>query len=526
MTPETNTITEWLANILGPDFPKNRLTEGYDGEVYVRITDKEFERSIPLLAAYQFSLIGLFGVEEFGVSPGTSLLYVFEKTEHLLILVPGFTSPAPSIARLFSSAAWFERECRDGFGAQFTDAFDTRRLLLHETYPDGFYPLLKSCPNEPIETKLAIEPEEEYPFRTLAGDGVYQVPVGPVHAGVIESGHFRFSVIGERIFNLEVRMFFKHRGIEKLAEGMEAQSGVKIAEAVSGEESMANATALCIAAERISVIVVPDRAWYLRTILLEMERIISHLGDQAGMLTDIAFPFGASRFAVLREEMMRMNARITGSRFLRGIMKVGGLERDISFEDLNILADFCDLFRGRYRALLRIALTNTSVIDRFTPTGIVSRDLIVPLALSGPTARASGSMNDTRVQHPYGIYDRYIPEVKTLHEGDVLARFTLKAEEIIASLDIIDRLIREMPEGPVSVNAPVADGYSLALVESARGQNMCWLWIRDGKIWRYKVRTASFCNWQAIEHAVQNEILPDFPLINKSFNFSYAGTDL
>ncbi|NLO78576.1 MAG: hydrogenase large subunit, partial [Methanomicrobiales archaeon] len=288
----------------------------------------------------------------------------------------------------------------------------------------------------------------------------------------------------------------------------------------------ANATAFCIAAERISGIVVPDRAWYLRTILLEMERIISHLGDQAGMLTDIAFPFGASRFAVLREEMMRMNARITGSRFLRGIMKVGGLERDISFEDLNILADFCDLFRGRYRALLRIALTTTSVIDRFTPTGIVSRDLIVPLALSGPTARASGSMNDTRVQHPYGIYDRYIPEVKTLHEGDVLARFTLKAEEIIASLDIIDRLIREMPEGPVSVNAPVADGYSLALVESARGQNMCWLWIRDGKIWRYKVRTASFCNWQAIEHAVQNEILPDFPLINKSFNFSYAGTDL
>lgn len=526
MTPESSSITGWLTEILGNDFPTSRLTEGYDGEVYARVTTREFDSSISLLATHQFSLIGLFGVEEFAVSSGTSLLYVFECEERLLILVPEFTDQAHSIARIFSSAAWFERECRDGFGIEFAGAFDTRRLLLHETYPDSFHPLQKSFINTPITTKLSVMPEEEYPFRKVAGEGLHQVPVGPVHAGVIESGHFRFSVIGEKIFNLEIRMFYKHRGLEKLAEGMVPQNGLAVSEAVSGDESVANATAFCMAAERISGITIPERAWYLRTILLEMERITSHLGDLAGMLTDIAYPFGSSLFSVLREEMMRMNARLTDSRFLRGNLKIGGMSRDVETGDLEVLANFVGQLRKRHRVGLEVVLATTSVIDRFTPTGIIDRSLIVPLALSGPTARSSGCADDTRVQHPYGIYGRYAPTVKTLYEGDVLARFTVKGAEIITSLDLIDRLIKEIPAGPVSIDAPVTDGYSLALVESARGQNLCWLWIRDGRIWRYKVTTASFCNWQAIEHAVQGEIPPDFPLINKSLNLSYAGTDL
>ena len=175
---------------------------------------------------------------------------------------------------------------------------------------------------------------------------------------------------------------------------------------------------------------------------------------------------------------------------------------------------------------LKIVLSTTSVIDRFATTGVVKKSLLRPLNITGPVARASGGNVDVRVNHPYGIYDRYAPPVKPLRDGDVLSRFTIKAAEIMDSVDLIERLVAEIPDGEICSSAPVKDGYALSMVESARGQNLCWVRIRDGRIDRYKVRTASFCNWLAIEHAVQGNILPDFPVINKSMNLSYAGTDL
>jgi Ni,Fe-hydrogenase III large subunit len=371
-----------------------------------------------------------------------------------------------------------------------------------------------------------VNPAGEYPFREVRGEGVYQVPVGPVHAGIIEPGHFRFSVIGETIFNLECRMFYKHRGIEKLAEGKAPQDCLRIAEAVSGDESVANATAFCMAVEQISRIPVPERAWYLRTILLELERICSHLGDQAGMLVDVAFPLGANQFSVLREECFREGDRLTGSRFLRGVVCIGGLSRDVSRTQLDELAAFVHQIRKRYKVGLKIVLSTASVIDRFTTTGVIRPALLRPLNITGPAARASGGKVDVRLNHPYGIYDRFAPKSQRLRDGDVLSRFTIKASEIMDSFELIDRLIAAIPKGDVRSEAPIRDGFTLAMVESARGQNLCWVWIRDGKIERYKVRTASFCNWLAIEHAVQGNIVPDFPVINKSMNLSYAGTDL
>ncbi len=526
MIPPPETAPGWLTELSGCGIPVERITQGTGGEVYVRIDTTDFSRTATQLAAGQFTLIGLFGVEAFGNNPGTSVLYVFSKQEHLLVLVPEGSGPLPSIARIFPSATWFERECRDGFGLKFDGAFDTRRLFLHEPYPDGFHPLKKSFVNAPITPRSKIAPADEYPFRKVSGEGVYQVPVGPVHAGIIEPGHFRFSVIGETIFNLELRMFYKHRGIEKLLEGKEPDACMPVAEAVSGDESAANATVFCMAAEQVAGVTVPERAWYLRTILLEMERITSHLGDQGGMLVDVGFPLGANQFFVLREEMMRMNERITGSRFLRGMIRPGGVARDVPEAVISDLAVFLARLKKRYQAGLKIVLSTTSVIDRFATTGVVSRSLILPLALSGPVARASGGTEDTRVQHPYGIYGQYIPAVRNLQDGDVLARFTVKAAEVMVSLDLIERMIAGIPQGPVLADFSARDGYSLALVESARGENLCWLWMENGKVERCKFRTASFCNWQAIEHAVQENIPPDFPVINKSMNLSYAGTDL
>lgn len=515
-----------IREVLGGDAPA-RATRGPGGEWYVPVDESCFERAIPELAARKFVLISLFGVEGFSPECRHSLLYILERKGSILVLVRAVTGGrATSIATIFPSAAWPERECRDGFGIEFTGASDTRRLLLHEPYPKDFHPLDKAFTNTPIATDDNVSPAVEYPFRAMTGEGVYQVAVGPVHAGIIEPGHFRFSVIGETVFNLEIRMFYTHRGIEKLAEGKLPQDCVKVAEAVSGDESVANAIAFCMAVEHLSGITVPDRAWYLRTILCELERCCSHLGDEAGMLTDVAFALGSSQFSVLREEVFRKNADLSGSRFLRGMTCIGGVTRDIPADRLADLAEFTGQLKKRFRVGLSIVLSTPSVIDRFSTTGVVKRELLRLLNITGPIARASGGRVDVRLDHPYGVYDRFVPAHTPLADGDVLARFTVKAQEFLDSLDLIGRLIAAIPEGPIRSEEPVRDGYALALVESARGQNLCWVWIKDGRIDRYKVRTASYCNWLAIEHAVPGNIVADFPVINKSMNLSYAGTDM
>ncbi|WP_321507202.1 NADH-quinone oxidoreductase subunit C [uncultured Methanoregula sp.] len=515
-------VREMVGSIQDP----GRIVSGCAGEYYLTAGESEFTDLISSLSLAKCVLAGLFCVEGFTTSSRFSLFYVFERKTSVLVIVRNVDERAGSIARVFPSACWFERECRDGFGVEFEGAFDERRLFLHETYPDGFHPLKKSVKNIPIQPKQAVDPGDEYVFRKVSGEGVYQVPVGPVHAGIIEPGHFRFSVIGETVFNLEIRMFYKHRGIEKLAEGKSPDDCVRIAEAVSGDESVANATAFCMAAERIAGTIVPERAWYLRTILLELERICSHLGDQAGMLVDVAFPLGASQFSVLREEVFRMNAHLTGSRFLRGMICCGGLSHDISRQQVENLAEFVRQFGKRYQVGLKIVLSTTSVIDRFASTGVIKKNLILPLNLTGPAARASGGKMDVRIDHPYGIYDRFVPQPKPLNDGDVLSRFTVKASEIFDSLKLIEQLAASLPEGPVAGGFTVRDGHALSMVESCRGGNHCWILIRNGVVDRYKVRTASFCNWLAIEHAIQGNIVPDFPVINKSLNLSYAGTDL
>lgn len=504
-----------------------RTTRGPGGEWYVPVDEGVFERAIRELALRKFVLISLFCVEGFSPESRHSLFYVLERKGSILILVrPVAHQQATSIATTWPSAAWPERECRDGFGIEFSGAFDTRRLLLHEPYQKDFHPLDKAFANAPVTTNDDVPAAEEYPLRAMTGEGVYQVAVGPVHAGIIEPGHFRFSVIGETVFNLEIRMFYTHRGIEKLAEGKAPDDCVRVAEAVSGDESVANSTAFCMAVERISGISVPDRAWYIRTILSELERCCSHLGDQAGMLTDVAFALGASQFSVLREEVFRKNAELTGSRFLRGMTCVGGVSRDIPADRLADLGEFVAQLKKRYRVGLSIVLSTPSVIDRFATTGVVKHELLRPLNITGPVARASGGRVDVRLDHPYGVYDRFVPVHTPLIDGDVLARFTVKAQEFLDSLDLIERLIKAIPEGVVRSKGEVRDGYALALVESARGQNLCWVKIKEGKIDRYKVRTASYCNWLAIEHAVPGNILADFPVINKSMNLSYAGTDM
>ncbi len=501
--------------------------KGLNHDIYVVIPEEKFRDTTRELSR-DFNLVSLFAAENFS-SQGFTLFYAFEKKEfnEILVVVRHLTGKqATSVARRFASACWYEREISDGFGIEFPNAFDKRRLFLHEVYPTDFHPLLKSFANQPIVTKTAVTPQEEYQFNRLEGEGVYQIPVGPVHAGIIEPGHFRFSVIGETIFNLEIRMFYKHRGIEKLAEGKAPAECLPIAESISGDETAANAAAYCIAVEQISKTEVPVRAWQLRTILLELERIYSHLGDLAGMLTDVAYPVGASRFLVLREEILRQNSTLTGSRFLKNIFCIGGLKRDISPASLDGLTTYLKTFPGNLKEALHLMHKSIWVIDRLETSGIIKKELVNPLHLTGPVARASGVDTDTRIDHPYGIYPELQIQKRLLEKGDVMSRFEVKAAEIMYSIELINSLLTSLQAGEISVPVKITDGHTLVLVESPRGQSMHWICIKNGLVERYKVRTASFCNWRAIEHAVIGNIVPDFPLINKSLNLSYAGTDL
>ena len=505
--------------------PSSRFQVKYPGKVHLKVSGPEFSGIISDLARQDFLIADLFAVENYRDDTGLTLFYVFEKKgyKEFLVIQRKAEGKAPSIAREFPAACWLERGVADGFGVEFDGSYDIRRLFLHEPYPDGFHPLRKSFHGGPVRLR---KDAPDYQFKEVKGEGVYQIPVGPVHAGIIEPGHFRFSVIGENIFNLEVRMFWKHRGLEKLSEGRDLIDVLPVAEAVSGDETVANAWAYCLAVERLSGIEVPRRGDSLRVLYAELERIYSLLGDLAGMVTDVAYPAGASPFFILREEVLRWNERLAGSRFLRGAVTVGGAGHDVAAPDLRALSVYLEAFGPRLRDAVSRVLSFPSVRDRFESTGLVRKSLVRSLSLSGPIARASGVLSDARVDHPYGLYQKIPPALKVLESGDVYSRFYVKASTVEDSIRILLKVIKDMPSGSIRSTARIKDGSAIGVVESCRGQSIHWVYVKDGEIGRHRIRTASFFNWRAIEHAVLGNIVPDFPLINKSMNLSYAGTDL
>ncbi|MDD4897862.1 MAG: NADH-quinone oxidoreductase subunit C [Methanocellales archaeon] len=510
-------------------FPSIIYDEETDLEEYVFINPKEIVEISKSLKSLHFNLILEFGIENFKNQKGITLIYVFEKADYrkLLIIQSKINNNAESIAQIYPTAVLYEREMQDGFGIEFNHSFDTRKLFLHEYYPEGFHPLKKSFTNAHLKLKGKVSPSEDYFFKKINGEGVYEISVGPIHAGIIAPGHFRFNVIGETILNLEIRHFWKHRGIEKSAENKTPEEGVVFAESICGDETIANTLAYCIAIEKISGIKVSKRAEHLRVLCAEMERIYSLLGDIAGMIVDVAYPMGASQFFNLREEILRWNERLTGSRFCKGMLIIGGVSKDVNSKTLDELEEYLNYFYSQFTSSFLKILENASVLDRFETTGIIKESLVKPLNLTGPLARASGVNKDERICHPYAkTYEQIMNPNKILNQGDVLSRFRIKANTIKNSANIILRIIKNMPKGEMSVNYDIKDGCSFSIVESSRGQNIMFINIKNKKIDRFKVRTASFCNWYAIEHAVMGNIVPDFPLINKSLNLSYEGNDL
>jgi Ni,Fe-hydrogenase III large subunit/Ni,Fe-hydrogenase III component G len=431
-----------------------------------------------------------------------------------------------SITPHIHAAKWYEREIRDMFGLIPVGHPDMRRLVRHEHWPKGTHPLKKDFPWD----RVLGRQQGEYHFRHIEGEGVLEVPVGPIHAGIIEPGHFRFSVAGEPIMQLEVRHFWKHRGVEKLFERKSLTDGVALAERVSGDTTFGHSLAYCQAVESLMTIEIPPRARYLRSLFLEFERLYNHLGDIGAMCNDTAYVLPHAHCGLMKERVMQLNDRLTGSRFLRGINRVGGVTLDLSAEQLSEVVGELDPIGRYFSEVGSIIFANASLTDRLETTGVLSERTAWDHAVMGVVGRASGIGRDLRRDRPFAAYDELPVKVAHYRYGDVRARLRVRGDEIHESIRLIREIRSRIPPGPItaeSTGGPAPGSWTLSAVEGWRGEILYMVMAGEGGlVHRCKVRDPSFVNWPAIQWAVVGNIIPDFPLINKSFNLSYAGNDL
>jgi Ni,Fe-hydrogenase III large subunit len=419
----------------------------------------------------------------------------------------------PSIASTIPSAAIYEREMYE------------MNNIIPLRHPD-LRPLRLRMKGKHLLSKDGEKEGEPCPIpkNGISGEGIFEIPVGPIHAGVIEPGHFRFSVAGEPVLMLRTYMGYVHRGIEKMMETPLEKDHLRLMERVSGDSGIANSLAYLQIMEYGNEI--PIRAKYIRTILSELERIYYHLSGISGMSLDTALSVPAAKGAMLKERILRLNQRIAGNRFLRNMLKIGGVARDLNENDLMEIEKEVMRLRFDVTDLTDMMINSASFMDRAETTGILTTEDAVRFRTVGPAARASNVDNDVRKQHPYEAYDMVGMKVPLYTTGDVYARLKVKRDELIESISIVTQCINYMEKGPICVDIRTEDGFRMGMVESSRGELIHCANITDGKIWRYKIRDPSFTNWIALENAILGNVVPDFPLTNKSFDLSYSGNDL
>jgi Ni,Fe-hydrogenase III large subunit/Ni,Fe-hydrogenase III component G len=455
--------------------------------------------------------------------------YVFERRGDPCYLILRARIPAedprfPSLAPGLPAVNWQEREIQDWFGIEAEGHPNPRRVALHDNWPD-VHPLRK---NFPLDTELPAFEGEQHVYRPTLGEGVFQIPVGPVHAGIIEPGHFNFAVAGEPILYLQLRMFYTHKGTEKLFERLPAQKGVFLAESVSGDSAFSHATAFCQAVEKAGGMEVPARAEFMRTVLLELERIDNHIGDVGAIAMDVGFVIANAHAGRLREMALAINEELTGSRLLRGMACLGGVRRDWSAAQIAALRDAVATLEGEFRDLVALIKSSDSTRDRLERTGFLHPEKAAALGIVGVGGRASGVDLDVRRDHPYAAYRHLSRRVPVYQEGDVLRRMQVRIDEVFESVAMVRAALDTLPGGPhrAPVLAIEPDRCALSAVEGWRGEILYWVRTGAGnRIERCKVKDPSVNNWPAVVEAVQGNIIADFPVINKSFNLSYSGTD-
>ncbi len=450
----------------------------------------------------------------------------------LVVAIDPACPEVPSLARAVPAANWHEREMQDLFGIVPLGHPDPRPLVVHDGWPPGTFPLRKTFDGSRRVPVVPVAPSREFPHLAAEGEGVFEIPVGPIHAGIIEPGHFRFSSVGESVLHLDARLFYTHRGLEKRMEGLLPLDAFYVAERICGVCSLAHGLGYCEALEQIAGVSPPPRARLVRSIALELERLYNHVGDIGNVCAGAAFHYGTATGARLRERLQQLNEKLAGNRFLRGLVIPGGARLDIADDFLDVLATtLADTGAGLASLMERIE-ANPSVVDRFADTGVLPRQAALDLALAGVAARASGVDRDARRDHPQAaLAGPGAPgiEVVTATDGDVMARVTVRAREVEGSIRLIGELIRRLEPGALQVALPGAlpgGRIGIAAVESARGEALHWLRLDPvGRVERYHLRSPSYQNWPAVALAAESAIVPDFPLVNKSFELCYSCTD-
>ncbi|MBD9356362.1 hydrogenase large subunit [Methylomonas albis] len=456
---------------------------------------------------------------------------LFEKQGAYLLLrciVNPLKLELPSQATVYPAANRSERHTQDMFGIKFLGHPDNRRWTRHQAWGKHSYPLRKDFPVQGSPEAIT-PPDMDYPFVKSHGTGTYEIPVGPVHAGIIEPGHFRFQAVGELILNLEERLGYVHKGIEKIAEGRTPESLARLAGRVSGDTTVGHAWAACMAMEQAAGVEIPERAALIRGILAERERVANHMGDIGAICNDVAFVFAQMQFTRLRENWLRTNAKAFGHRLLMDCVLPGGVKNDVAEADCALIKRDIIQLRKELADIITALDLNSSLEDRLYTAGFLSESIAAAFGTVGYVGRASGQDFDVRRDAPYAPYDRVTVKVALENQGDIASRFWIRHKEINAACKLIEQFIDLLKPGEILAEwqTPVAGSEGLGIVEGWRGETLAYVRFEaENKISRFYPRDPSILNWPVLEKLVLDNIVPDFPVCNKSLNGSYSGNDL
>jgi Ni,Fe-hydrogenase III large subunit len=467
------------------------------------------------LAQGRWNLLGLWG--------DTSTVHMAimdEQTAEIAVISMNCSDRAyPSISKHHRPALRMERAIHDLFGLMAEGSPDPRPWLDHNRWGTRF----------PLGNRIdALSRASPYRFLPVEGDGLHQIAVGPVHAGIIEPGHFRFTASGETVVRLEQRLGYAHKGVEGLMIGASLERAAQLAGRVSGDSTVAYAFAFSRAVEAAMEIVVPDRAVWLRALLAELERLANHLGDIGAICNDASFTLMHALCSVLREDVLRASNTAFGHRLMRDTIVPGGVTHDLDNSGTEAIQATLDNIRLRFPALIELYDNTASLQDRTVDTGVVRPALAKQYAPGGFIGRASGRSFDARRTLAYPPYDSLRFDVPVLREGDVNARVWIRVREVEQALSVIDQILDRIPEGPLRAKADQLrePREGMAIVEGFRGDVLVWLRLKDGRVERCHMRDPSWFQWPLLEAAIEGNIVADFPLCNKSFNCSYSGQDL
>src|SRR5579871_1817616 len=494
--------------------PHHELIDRHRPSPRIKVSEDGWLTAIDLLATGRATLLGFWGeptavhvalLEDAGQIAVVSLECPFGKY--------------PSVAARHLPALRLERSIRDLFGLEATGAADTRPWLDHSAWGR----------RAPLAKLAAPRVDGPYPFLPSEGEGLHQVAVGPVHAGIIEPGHFRFTANGERVVRLEQRLGYVHKGTESLMSGAPLEVAAKLAGRTSGDSTVAYSFAFARAAEAALQLDVTNRATFLRALMAELERLANHFGDIGAICNDASFTLMHAQTSILRERVLRAADTCFGHRLMMDVIVPGGIAHDIAPEGPAAIRTLSAEIRKIFPRLVALYDNTASLQDRTVATGIVKRDYARQFAAGGYVGRSAGRAFDSRRNLAYAPYDQLSFEVPVLEAGDVNARVWIRIREVEQSLSLIDQILDLLPAGatcaPLKLNGTACEG--MAITEAFRGDLLVWVSLDGaGRVGRCHLRDASWFQWPLLEAAIEDNIVADFPLCNKSFNCSYSGADI